>query len=125
MRVLLSTTSSVPIYEQIKTQARAEILSGGIEQGSTLPSLRNFAAELRVSVITVTRAYNELVAEGLVANEHGRGFVVLPVDAETAARQLDARVEAALRELHTAATHARLDIADIHRRLDETWRTRD
>src|SRR5690554_5326901 len=69
MRVIISTSASVPIYEQIKTQARSAILSGEVQTGSTLPSLRQLAAELRVSVITVTRAYNDLVAEGLVRNE--------------------------------------------------------
>jgi len=125
MRVVISTSASVPIYEQIKTQVRSAILSGDAAPGTTLPSLRQLAADLRVSVITVTRAYNDLVVEGLVRNDHGRGFVVLDVDPGVAAGALEERVAAALRELRLAARHARIDLEDMHRRLDETWRTDD
>lgn len=123
MRVVISTSTSVPIYEQIKTQARAAILSGDIPAGSTLPSLRHLAADLRVSVITVTRAYNDLVAEGLVRNEHGRGFVVRDIDQATATQELAKRVDTALHELRVAARHARIDLDELHRRLDEAWRS--
>ncbi|WP_114559532.1 GntR family transcriptional regulator [Desertihabitans aurantiacus] len=125
MRVVVSTSSTTPIYEQIRSQVRASILSGEIGPGETLPSLRQLAADLRVSVITVTRAYNDLAAEGLVHSEHGRGFVVLEVDADSAATALRGRVDALLRELYVAARHARLDQHDIHHRLDEIWSTHD
>lgn len=121
MRVVISMSSSVPIYQQIKAQVRAAILSSDAPSGSTLPSLRQLAADLRVSVITVTRAYNDLVAEGLVRNEHGRGFVVCEIDPVVAAGELTKRVDAVLRELRVAARHARIDLDEIHRRLDETW----
>lgn len=123
MRVVISSSTTVPIYEQIKTQVRSAILSGDVPAGSTLPSLRQLAADLRVSVITVTRAYNDMVAEGLVRNEHGRGFVVRDIDPAVAAGGLEKRVEAALTELRVAARHARIDIDEVHRRLDEVWRT--
>jgi len=125
MRLVVSTDSTTPIYEQIKVQVSAAILAGEARAGTTLPSLRQLAADLRVSVITVTRAYNELVAAGLVRNEHGRGFVVLEIDPQTASAALRARVDDALRELHAAARHARLDSTDIHQLIDETWRTHD
>jgi GntR family transcriptional regulator len=125
VRVVVSTDSASPIYEQIKVQVRGAILSGEIAVGQTLPSLRQLAADLRVSVITVTRSYNDLVAEGLVKNEHGRGFVVLEVDAAVATTALLARVEKSLVELHTAARNAHLSLSDIHQRLDETWRTHE
>ena len=123
MRVVISSSTTVPIYEQIKTQVRSAILSGDVPAGSTLPSLRQLAADLRVSVITVTRAYNDMVAEGLVRNEHGRGFVVRDIDPAVAAGGLEKRVEAALTELRVAARHARIDIDEVHRRLDEVWKT--
>lgn len=122
MQVVISTSASVPIYEQIKTQVRSAILSADVPAGSTLPSLRQLAADLRVSVITVTRAYNDLVVEGLVRNEHGRGFVVLDVDPAVASGALARRIDAAMDELLVAARHARIDIDELHRRLDEAWR---
>lgn len=121
MRVVVSAASSTPIYEQIKTQVRSSILSGETRAGQTLPSLRQLAADLRVSVITITRAYNDLAAEGLVHSEHGRGFVVLEVEPGIASAALEARVDDALREVRAAALHARLPLTDIHHRLDEIW----
>ncbi|WP_313818012.1 GntR family transcriptional regulator [Citricoccus sp.] len=125
MRVVVSTSSSTPIYEQIKDQVRSSILSGETQAGQALPSLRQLAADLRVSIITVTRAYNDLAAEGLVKSEHGRGFVVLVVDPEIARAALQERVDDVLRELRIAARHAGLSTSDIHHRLDETWRNDD
>jgi GntR family transcriptional regulator len=122
MRIVVSNDSASPIYQQIKAQVRSSILSGEIPVGESLPSLRQLAAELRVSIITITRAYNDLVSEGLVLNEHGRGFVVQQLDAGVATAALDARVEEALTALLTAARHARMTLPDIHQRLDETWK---
>ena len=121
MRIIVSTTSAVPMYEQITTQVRNAIHGREVLEGSLLPSLRQLAADLRVSVITVTRAYNELVAEGLVANEHGRGFVVLPLDATRTAAALEARVALAVAEAVAAGRAARLDIDEITRRVEQEW----
>lgn len=125
MRIVVSTSSSTPIYQQIKAQVRSSILSGEVPAGQTLPSLRHLAADLRVSVITVTRAYNDIAAEGLVHSEHGRGFVVLEVDQGTATTALQARVDTILRELLIAARHARLSRTEVHHRLDEIWSSDD
>lgn len=123
MRVVLSTGSASPIYEQIKVQARSAILAGTVPAGSSLPSLRQLAADLRVSIVTVTRAYNDLVAEGLVRNEHGRGFVVLAVDPDVARAALDTTVAELLTRLVAAAHDAGRSADELHRRLDEHWRT--
>lgn len=125
MKIVVSSDSTIPIYDQIKVQVRAAILSGAVATGATLPSLRQLAVNLRVSVITITRAYNDLVAEGLVVNEHGRGFVVLGVDPQVASAALRERVNDVVNELHTAAHHARLSSTDIHQLIDETWRAHD
>lgn len=121
MRVVVSTASATPIYEQIKRQVRSSILSGEVQPGQTLPSLRQLAADLRVSVITVTRAYNDLAAEALVRSEHGRGFVVMQVEPHIASAALRARVDDALREVASTARHAQLSITATHNRLDEIW----
>ena len=64
MKLIISSVSGEPIYEQIKSQIRSVIMSGELTAGEALPSLRKLAKELRVSVLTVTRAYNELADEG-------------------------------------------------------------
>ena len=71
--VVLSNTAGVPIYVQIEDQIKAAILRGEVSEGEALPSIRALARDLRVSVITTTRAYAELVADGLVANVPGKG----------------------------------------------------
>ncbi len=63
MKLIISSVSGEPIYEQIKNQIRSAVMSGELEAGEALPSLRKLAKELRVSVLTVTRAYNELADE--------------------------------------------------------------
>jgi GntR family transcriptional regulator len=121
VQIIVSNTSPVPMYEQIKSQVRDAVHSGAAAEGSLLPSLRGLAAELRVSVITVTRAYNDLVAEGLVTNEHGRGFVVRAVDTETVNTALAARLERAVAEVVAVGKAARLPIDDITRKVQEQW----
>ncbi len=122
MQILLSAASGVPIYEQIKTQIRAAIHSGEVPEGSLLTSLRQLSAQLRVSLITVTRAYNDLVAEGLVANEHGRGFVVRPVDGAVASAALAERVERGVAEVVSAGRSARMTVGEVTRMVEEQWR---
>ena len=80
--VVLSNTSGVPIYEQIKGQLKAAILRGDVAEGDLLPSIRGLGRDLRVSVITTTRAYSDLAAEGFVTNVPGKGSYVLPRNAE-------------------------------------------
>lgn len=122
MQIILSSTSAVPIYEQIKSQIRNAIHSGDVAEGALLPSLRHLAAELRVSVITVTRAYNDLVAEQLVSNEHGRGFVVRSVDTAIAGAALAQRVDAAVVELVAAGRSAHMEIDDITGKVEAEWK---
>ena len=75
MKLIISSVSGEPIYEQIKNQIRSAVMSGELEAGEALPSLRKLAKELRVSVLTVTRAYNELADEGVVQNLQGKGHL--------------------------------------------------
>ena len=82
MNIILSNTDSAPIYEQITRQLRAKIVSGELAAGQALPSMRLLARELRISVITTKRAYEELEREGLIVTQTGRGSFVAPVSSE-------------------------------------------
>jgi GntR family transcriptional regulator len=121
MEIILSSSSGVPMYEQIKAQVRSAIFSGDLGVGERLPSLRVLAADLRVSLMTVTRAYNDLVAEKVVVNEHGRGFIVAAVDPDNARAATGARLDAAMTELVAAARAARMTRADLNVYLDQKW----
>lgn len=76
MNINISNTSTVPLYEQIKNQIQNQILDSTLKQGEGLPSIRNFAKELKVSIITIKRAYEELEKEGFIETIAGRGTFV-------------------------------------------------
>ena len=76
MKLIISNVSGVPIYEQIKQQVKAAILSGELKEEEALPSLRTLAKDLKISVLTVTRAYTELEQEGFITSQVGIGTFV-------------------------------------------------
>ena len=76
MEIQIHNTTGQPIYEQIYTQIKAQILSGALPPGTALPSIRNLAKDLRISVITTKRAYEELEAEGFLVTMAGKGSFV-------------------------------------------------
>lgn len=76
MDIILSNISGEPIYSQIKQQIKAAILSGDVQEGDLLPSIRQLAKDLKISVITTARAYQDLEQEGFVTNVQGKGCYV-------------------------------------------------
>ena len=82
MDIILSNTSGKPIYEQIADQVKEQIMSGTLEAGDALPSMRLLAKELRISVITTKRAYEELERDGFLENVPGKGCFVAPQNRE-------------------------------------------
>ena len=118
MKLIISNVSGVPIYEQIKQQVKDAILSGEVKEGDALPSLRTLAKDLKISVLTVTRAYTELEQEGFVKNVQGRGCFVLGRGSELMKEQLICKVENSLTEAIKAAKIANLSDAELHHLLD-------
>ena len=76
MDIILSNLSDEPIYQQIISQIKAQIMSGQLAQGDALPSMRSLTTQLRISVITTKRAYEELEREGFIENFAGKGCYV-------------------------------------------------
>jgi GntR family transcriptional regulator len=76
MKVIISNSSPDPIYEQITKQVKAQIISGDLAEGQTLPSIRRLAHDLQISVITTKRAYDELEKEGFINTVGGKGTFV-------------------------------------------------
>lgn len=93
MRIIISNRSTVPIYEQIKLQIIDAILSDELREDTQLPSIRQLAKELKVSVITTTRAYKDLEEEGYVVNVQGKGCYVLPKNQELVYEKLMGNME--------------------------------
>lgn len=96
MKIIISNQSELPIYAQIREQLKEQILNGQIPEGSTLPSIRQLAREVGVSVITTTRAYSDLEEEGFIASMQGKGSVVLSTDNNLLKEKYLLRIEAGL-----------------------------
>lgn len=109
--------SSVPIYRQISEQLKDDILAGKIKEGEYLPSIRGLAQELRISVITTMKAYEELAAEGLVTAVQGKGFLVNAQDTELLREQHLRRVEEALTEAIKASKVAGMSDKELRETL--------
>ena len=93
MRIIIKNTSKEPIYEQIKEQIKEAILSDELSEGDMLPSIKQLARDLKISVITTTRAYTDLEQEGFIAIQQGRGCFVLPKNSEIVHEQLLRKIE--------------------------------
>lgn len=117
LSVVLSNTAGVPIYEQIAQQVRDAILTGQVEADEMLPSIRALARDLRVSVITTTRAYSDLVTDGFLANVPGKGYFVLPRDSELVREQVLREVEEHLDRAVERARLAQLSDEELHTML--------
>ncbi len=125
MRLLLSNTAGVPIYEQIKNQIKEGILQGELEEGEALPSLRQLARDLKISVLTVNRAYGELEAEGFITTMQGRGAYVLPKGNEMVREQWNREMEAGLRAAIAAARKNGLGVKEVQASLGILWEVED
>ena len=78
MKIIIKNKSELPIYEQIKQQIKTQILDGSVTEEEQLPSIRQLARDLKISVITTTRVYNDLSDEGFIISVAGKGYFVAP-----------------------------------------------
>jgi GntR family transcriptional regulator len=118
MRIVVSNSADVPLYEQVAEQIKVAVLAGELHDGDALPSVRALARDLRISVITTTRAYAELEAAGFITTVPGKGAYVLPVDTALVREQLLRRVENALGAASDAARLAGVDRDGLVEMLD-------
>ena len=118
MRIIIQNTSKQPIYEQIEEQIKEAILCDELKEGDLLPSIRQLARDLKISVITTTRAYTELELEGYIAVQQGRGCFVLPKNSEIVHEQLLRKIEESLLAAANTARAAKLSREDLIKILD-------
>ena len=105
MEIFISNTSDKPLYEQITAQIKNLILNGALKEGDALPSMRILAKELRISVITTKRAYEELEREGFIVTQSGKGSYEAARNVELIREENYRRIE---QQLLTAVNMARL-----------------
>ncbi|HIS05870.1 MAG TPA: GntR family transcriptional regulator [Candidatus Fimenecus stercoravium] len=113
MQIFIDNKSGVPIYEQIYSQIKTQIISGAIAENEALPSIRNLAKDLRISVITTKRAYDELEKEGFLYTVAGKGCFVAPKNTELLREENLKAIEAHLSEAVRLAASCNLSRADI------------
>ena len=99
MNINISNSSSVPLYEQIQSQIKAQILNGQLKAGDGLPSIRSLAKELKVSIITIKRAYEELEKDGYLETVTGKGSFVASQNKERLKEVAMYEVESKLEEI--------------------------
>jgi GntR family transcriptional regulator len=122
MKIIISNTSDVPIYEQIKNQIKNMIITGELKEDDALPGMRSLAKDLRVSVITTKRAYNDLESEGYIYTLAGRGSFVKKLNSELIKEDKLREIEKELNSAIDIATSCGIDLEELIDMLKVLWR---
>lgn len=121
MNINIQPKSSVPIYEQIENQMKEEIFAKRLREGEALPSIRSLARDLKISVITTKRAYEELEKEGLIYSVAGKGFYVDSPNTGYLAEKRVQGVEDRMEEVLKLCKKAELSKDDVKDMIDILW----
>lgn len=124
MNIIISNSSDRPIYEQIVSQIKNAIIAGELEAGAPLPSLRYLARELRVSLISTKRAYEELEKEGFIESVQGKGSFVTGKNKELMKEEQFKKIEECLQDAVDMARVAHIpykELKDVLAALYEDW----
>ena len=113
MDIIISNAAGQPIYEQICSQIKAEIISGRVAEGKVLPSIRNLAKDLRISVITTKRAYDELERAGYIYTVAGKGSFVAATNTEMLREEHLKQIEELMQKILELAPSCGLSDDDI------------
>ena len=122
MDILIDNKSGAPIYDQIYSQIKTQIISGALREDELLPSIRNLAKDLRISVITTKRAYDELEREGFVYTVPGKGCFVAAKNVELLREEHLKKIEALMGEilsLGAACNLSKAELAEMFRLMME------
>ncbi len=99
MKIIISNSSSVPIYEQIKQTIIEQILNNELQEDEALPSIRNLAQDIKISIMTIKKAYDELENEGYIVSRQGKGTFVAPKNTELAKEQAQKEMESYMEKI--------------------------
>ena len=121
MTVLIDNKCSLPIYDQIYSQIKAQIISGELQEHEALPSIRNLAKDLRISVITTKRAYDELEKEGFLYAVPAKGFFVAPKNTELLREENLKKIEEHLTEAVRLSASCGLSREELREMLELLW----
>ena len=113
MKIVIKNRSDMPIYEQIEEQIKAQILEGKAAEDEQLPSIRQLARDLKISVITTTRVYTDLAEEGFIISAAGKGYFVAPRNNELLRERMLCEMEDGLEKAVANGRNAGLSDEDI------------
>lgn len=99
MRIIISNSTSTPIYEQIKNAIINQIMDGELKEDEALPSIRGLAQDIKISVMTIKKAYDELESEGYIVSRQGKGTFVAPKNSELVKEQAQKDIEKYLEKM--------------------------
>lgn len=122
MTIIIDNKSGVPIYDQIYSQIKAQIIGDALRQDEALPSIRSLAKDLRISVITTKRAYDELEAEGFIYTLPGKGSFVAPKNTELLREENLRRIEEHMRKISALAVQSgltRQELSEMYTLISE------
>ena len=122
MNIIISNASDKPIYEQICEQMKNSIISGELNEGDALPSIRALAKDLRISVITTTRAYDELEKDGFINRVAGKGCYVAEKNMELIREEHLKQIEALMNEIAELAKPCGLGETETIQMLRLIWK---
>lgn len=118
MEIIISNSSGKPIYEQITSQIKNMILTGALEEGDALPSMRLLAKELRISVITTKRAYDDLERDGFIESFTGKGSFVAKKNMELVREEQLKIAESHLKNAVETAKSSGISLEELREILD-------
>ena len=113
MHILIDNKSGIPIYEQIYSQIKAQIIGGSLKEDDSLPSIRNLAKDLRISVITTKRAYDELEREGFIYTVAAKGCFVAPKNVELLREENLKKIEEHMEQILLLSKSCNLGTKDV------------
>ena len=113
MKIIISNSSSVPIYEQIKNAIINQIMNNELEEDEALPSIRSLASDIKISVMTIKKAYDELESEGYIVSIQGKGTFVAPKNTELAREQAQKDIEDYIQKAIDVANRFNITKKDI------------
>ena len=113
MKIIISNNSAIPIYEQIKKSIINQILEGELNEDELLPSIRVLAQDIKISAMTIKKAYDELEKEGYLKSIQGKGTFVAPKNTELAKEQAQKDIEKYIEKIVTISNRFKIDENDV------------
>ncbi len=118
LKIIVSNNSSIPLYEQIKEAIKKDIVTGSLKAGEKLPSVRSLARDLKISILTVKKAYDELVDEGFIETRQGLGSFVLEDNSQLKQEEKNKTLEEKIIEVVKLAKALKISKKELEELID-------